>query len=216
ELQLMEAMATLTIQLDGERAVQSRAQNFVLEGKSDSEFMQVMDWAVEQYDKAGVDARQDAKAKGVEFKGNPFGKKPAEKSESRKAILEKIKERVQKQELADTAPAAASALLDQFVVFGKQASTLPPKFRASRCFKIECNQNAEDGLHDDVAMTKWIFAIPSCREIESVLMQSREAQLLRGIGLELDFDHGPRSKAAKHVAKIACGSDSAKGSGKGK
>ena len=230
ELQLMEAMATLTLQLDEERAIQSRAQNFVLEGPSNNDFLKVMDWTIEKYDQSGVEARKAAKDKQEDFMGNPFGKKPvalfsgmlfrlgglAEKPESRTAIMEAIKARTQKKEMADNAPAAANTLLDQYVVVGKQASSLPPKFRASRCFKIEYTRSDEDGLQDDVAMTKWIFAIPSSREIEALLSQAREAQLFRGVGLELDFDHGPKSKAAKNVAKIALGSDRAKGSGKGK
>eukprot|EP00959_Pyramimonas_sp_CCMP1952_P081847 1709642-Pyramimonas_sp.AAC.1 len=76
ELQLMEVMATPTIQLDVERAIQSRAQYFVLVGKADSELLLEMGWTIEQYDKSGVVARQDAKDKGEELMGNPFGKKP--------------------------------------------------------------------------------------------------------------------------------------------
>ena len=230
ELQLMEAMAPLTLQLDEERAIQNRAQNIVLVGPSENEFMKVMDWTIEQYDQAGVDARKAAKDKGEDFMGNPFGKKPvalfsgmlyrlggrAEKAESRAAILENIKERTQKNELTEKAPEAAKTLLDQFVAVGKQATALPPKFRAARCFNIEYNQSGEDDLQDDEAMTKWIFAIPSSRDVESLFWQAREAQLFRGIGIELEFDHGPRSKAAKNVANIAFGSDSAKGKGKGK
>ncbi|CAK0820800.1 unnamed protein product [Prorocentrum cordatum] len=46
ELQLMEAMATRTLQLDEERAIQCRVQNFVLEAPTENDFLKVMDWAI--------------------------------------------------------------------------------------------------------------------------------------------------------------------------
>eukprot|EP00959_Pyramimonas_sp_CCMP1952_P004307 90545-Pyramimonas_sp.AAC.1 len=65
-------------------------------------------------------------------------------------------------------------------------------------------------------MTTWIFFAPSSRGVETLFSQARESQLFRGMGIELDYDRGPRSKAAKRVAKIAFRSDSAKGGGTGK
>ncbi|CAK0878824.1 unnamed protein product, partial [Prorocentrum cordatum] len=205
ELQLMEALATLTLQLDEERAVQSRAQNIALEGPSENDFLKVMDWAIEQRDQSGVGARKAAKGMGEAYLGNPFSKRPV-------ALFSGVLFR----ELAESAPAAAKSLLDQFAVVGKQASVQAPEFRASRCSKIECTKS-DDGPQDcDVTMSQWRFAIPSCSDVESFFLQAREAQLFRGVGIELDFDRGPRSKAAKNVANIAFGSDSAKGTGKGK
>ncbi|CAK0818227.1 unnamed protein product [Prorocentrum cordatum] len=93
---------------------------------------------------------------------------------------------------------AAGPALQGFRRAAPGLSVQPPaasEFRASRCFKIEYNQSGEDD-QDDVAMTKWIFSIPSCRDVETLFTQAREAQLFRGMGIELDFDHGPRSKVA--------------------
>ncbi|CAK0890451.1 unnamed protein product [Prorocentrum cordatum] len=138
----MEAMATRTLQLDEDCAVQSRVQNFVLQAPSENELMKVMDWTAEQYDKAGVEARKKAKDEETDYLGNPYGKKTVaffsgmlrrlggtcEKKESRDVILKKVDDRVKKKGLTSMAHSVATALLDQLPLRGREHLCCRPKF----------------------------------------------------------------------------------------
>ncbi|CAK0840038.1 unnamed protein product [Prorocentrum cordatum] len=215
ELRLLEALSRLTISLDDERAQKMRDENVVLTGPVEHPLMAEMAVMVERYQEAGTTARKAAYEAGEDYKGHPYGKKPTAMLNSlmfrlsnhmekhREAVLARVEG-----EQGAEARAAADKALSWLKHVGGSAERAP--IAAARCFTVRTED--PDGI-EDTAYCKWIFAANRAPLFLEMWGIFQAFSLLRELGLTVGEDHGPRSKYAKEVSKIAFG---VKGKGKGR
>ena len=71
--EIIEAIAQLTLQLEGERRAKARDENYVFEMAKGSELAKVLAWAEQAYKQDGDKLRKE---QGEDYKGHPNGKKP--------------------------------------------------------------------------------------------------------------------------------------------
>ena len=199
---LGKALARLVLQHEDTLCSSSRDDNFAMAMKSEVQLNQALLNGADIYNEAGKKERKD---KGDDYRGHPMGKKPNafmkmvlfRLAEVMTANKDKILEAsAQGPEPQDTQK-AIKLLLDQ----GAVACEKEFKMTATRCFFIK----TEDGAGKE--LTKWIFALnhPNHIDLKMAFNLIRNNGCLVAIGISLEADTGPRSKAAKEVQKLAFG-----------
>ena len=208
--EMFEAIAKLSLQLEGERRAKARDDNFVFEMSKASALAKTLAWAEEAYKTEGDKKRKE---QGDDYKGHPQGKKPdALLASLIVRLVEAIKKagdgsiegyvRSKLTSLSQQGQEDAVAVL--YVLDGRAQQ--PMEIRSTRCFKIETK---EDGGE----MTKWIAAATRDKELETAFSTTRKFGLLSGIGVTVAEDFAPMSGAAKQVQKLVFGGAAASASG---
>ena len=173
-----------------------------------------LQYGLDFYVAAGEAAIKEAKDLNKPFTGRPHGKRPTALFNSMLYRLAQyldqegmdpvlIEFRAKFPDQVDNVKAAMVALCE----IG--AAAVKKHTRTTRCFKVDISMPVKEEEQDGV---KWIFGTP-CVTTFGHLQVLRESDVLKPSGVELCYDFGPRSNAAKEVQKIAFGQ---KGEGKGK
>ncbi|CAK0851097.1 unnamed protein product [Prorocentrum cordatum] len=199
--ELVTAMAKLLLVHEGERRAPARDANFVLEIKEKSEFQEVLETAVAHYDATGKIERAKE-----DFKGHPDGKRPDAFFRSIFFRLHQLVEKNQTvvdQKVSQMQPeiqlGAQQALSKLKLCGGKAATDEGKKLRATRCFKLEADENG---------VVKWIFALEGEPYVKDIFLALRRTEVLEVLGVRLTYDFAPQHKQAKKIQELAFGNGS--------
>ena len=206
---LNRLFAQLLLQHEDHNRGNLRDQNIVAITKKESQFSKSLEAALQDYDARGKTAKDQAKDQNETYTGNPSGKKPD-------AMLRSVVHYIaaayqQKKQEVDAAaaqgenPEKALAALAKIVEAAVKARDMSKKFTATRCFRVETKDSEGAEVH------KWIFACNSMGDVMRSFETLRENRCLQAAAITLDWDHAPRSQAAKSIDSIVFKGGEAKG-----